>query len=75
MPDGKPNPYTHFLSAKESLLKLPGLQLSQVLDVEEIMDAAQALGIRYRSRIFSPWVTLWTFRELKLDLSFSPRQL
>ena len=61
MPNGKPSQYTQFLSAKESLLKWPGLQLSQVLDVEEIIDAAQALGIRYRTRIFSPWVTLWTF--------------
>ena len=61
MPGGKPNSYSRFLSAKEGLLKLPGLQLSQILDVEEILDEAQALGIRYRSRIFSPWVTLWTF--------------
>lgn len=37
------------------------MQISQVLDVEEVMDVTRALGIRYRTRMFSPWVTLWTF--------------
>ncbi len=55
-------------------MRLPGLQISQVLDVDAIIDAAQALGIRYRTRMFSPWVTLWTFLWQVLSADHSCRE-
>lgn len=71
---GKRKQEQRFLSAKEQLLKLPGVHISQVLNVQDVTDLAQRLGFGFRTRIFSPWVTLWTFLWQVLSLDHSCRE-
>ena len=46
---------------REELRRLPGLTISNVLTAEEVQAAAQQCGLRFRQRLFSPFVTLWLF--------------
>ena len=46
---------------REELRRLPGLTISGVLTAEEVEAAAQQCGLRFRQRLFSPFVTLWLF--------------
>ena len=45
----------------EELRRLPGLTISGVLEPEEVAAATERCGLRFRQRLFSPWVTLWLF--------------
>ena len=43
----------------EEVRRWPGVTLSGVLTVEEVAAAAEACDLRFRQRLFSPFVTLW----------------
>lgn len=45
----------------EELRRLPGVTISGVLTAEEVVAAAEQCGLRFRQRLFSPFVTLWLF--------------
>lgn len=45
----------------EEVRRLPGVTLSGVLTVEEVAAAAEACDLRFRQRLFAPFVTLWLF--------------
>jgi Transposase DDE domain len=45
----------------EELRRLPGITISGVLTAEEVAAAAERCGLRFRQRLFSPFVTLWLF--------------
>lgn len=45
----------------EEVRRLPGVTISGVLTVEEVAAAAEACDLRFRQRLFSPFVTLWLF--------------
>jgi hypothetical protein len=45
----------------EELRRLPGVTISGVLTAEEVGAAAEQCGLRFRQRLFSPFVTLWLF--------------
>ena len=45
----------------EELRRLPGVTISGVLTAEEVAAAAERCGLRFRQRLFSPFVTLWLF--------------
>lgn len=50
-----------------------GFPLADVLDAEVIRTIADELGIEFRDRIFSPWVTVWTFLTQLLSADQSCR--
>lgn len=45
----------------EELRRLPGVAISGVLTAEEVAAAAEQCSLRFRQRLFSPFVTLWLF--------------
>ena len=45
----------------QEIRRLPGLTISGVLTAEELAAAAEQCGLRFRQRLFSPFVTLWLF--------------
>jgi hypothetical protein len=46
---------------REELRRLPGLTISGVLTAEEVAAATHQCSLRFRQRLFSPFVTLWLF--------------
>jgi len=46
---------------REQIRHLPGVLVSEILTPAEIAEAADALDLRWRRCIFSPFVTLWMF--------------
>lgn len=49
------------------------LPLSEVLDARQIQRVTDELGITFRERVFTPWVTLWTFLTQVLSADSSCR--
>lgn len=49
------------------------LPLSDVLDARQIQRVIEELGITFRDRVFTPWVTLWTFLTQVLSADQSCR--
>jgi hypothetical protein len=60
--------------ACRALARTDGLPFAQHLPAAQVRDACRALGCRFRDRIFSPAVTLWTFLAQCLDADPSCRQ-
>jgi len=56
------------------LVRRPGLPFAQHLPAEQIHKAVRKAGARFRERIFTPAVTLWTFLSQILDPDHSCRQ-
>jgi Transposase DDE domain len=52
----------------EYALALPQLPFSDLLDADLVGEVLEEEGVRYRDRIYSPLVTLWTFLSQVLSL-------
>jgi hypothetical protein len=61
-------------AARQQLARQPGLPFADQLPAPLIHDTALSLGYRFRERIFTPAVTLWTFLSQVLDPDHSCRQ-
>jgi hypothetical protein len=57
-----------------NLCRHQGLPFADSLPKQQIYDAVRAAGARFRERIFSPAVTLWTFLTQVFDPDHSCRQ-
>lgn len=60
--------------ACRELATLPGLPLAEHVPEEEVNRAVRQVGSRFRQRIYTPAVTLWTFLSQCLDPDHSCRQ-
>ncbi len=59
------------LPIKKELASNPGAVFGSILTAEEIKEQCHALGYRWRERIFTPLVTLWTFLGQALNADSS----
>src|SRR5437868_2466008 len=50
------------------------LPFANLVPIEQIRAAAQDEGLRFRDRLFSPWLTLWVFLSQVLDADHCCRQ-
>lgn len=50
-----------FLALQEQVRRLPGLPLTEVFSVKDAQQIALDVGLKYRLRLFSPWLTLCAF--------------
>jgi hypothetical protein len=56
------------------LTRPEGLPFASHLPAQQVHDACRSLGTRFRDRLFSPALTLWTFLSQCLDADHSCRQ-
>jgi hypothetical protein len=59
---------------EKELASNPGAVFGSVLSAKEVEEQCHALGYRWRERIFTPLVTLWTFLGQALNADSSCRQ-
>jgi putative transposase len=60
--------------ARQELAQTPGLPLANYLPEEHLRPILDAADVRFRERVFTPAVTLWTFVGQVLDADHSCRQ-
>src|SRR6266851_1580079 len=58
----------------QQLARREGLPFAQHLPAEQVRDVCRQHGTRFRDRLFSPAVTLWTFLSQCLDADHCCRQ-
>src|SRR5438552_1475426 len=59
---------------RQQFLQAPGLPLAEHLPAPVLQEALDAVGVSYRDRLFSPFVTLWVFLSQILDADPSCQQ-
>lgn len=63
-----------FLALQEQVRRLPGLPLTEVFSVKDAQQIALDVGLKYRLRLFSPWLTLCVFLWQVMDGGRSCRE-
>jgi len=63
-----------FLALQEQVRRLPGTPLTEVFSVKDALQIALDVGLKYRLRLFSPWLTLCAFLWQVLDGGRSCRE-
>jgi hypothetical protein len=61
-------------SLRQKLSNKMGLPFQDILPAEQVAQAIEAEGIKYRDCLFTPWVTLWAFLAQVLDADQSCRK-
>lgn len=61
-------------NAAEQCRRLPANTITQVISAQEILSLANRCGVRFRERIFPPFVTLWLFLWQVLNREGSCRE-
>lgn len=62
------------MALQEQVRRLPGTPLTDVFSVNDALQIALDVGLKYRLRVFSPWMTLCTFLWQVLDGGRSCRE-
>jgi hypothetical protein len=58
----------------QQFAQTPGLPFADLLPADQVREAVRQENVRFRDRLFSPWVTLWVFLTQVLDPDHSCRQ-
>lgn len=58
---------------RRRLQETGGLPFSELLEADKVVDALSALGVKFRDRVYTPVVTLWTFLSQVLSQDHSCR--